>query len=257
MLRFRPIRVTVLVVTLAMTTSRGGNCQGRDSTLAAPPVGHGIAASNSPSIPEQVIEGANAALMGRVGSQFALEYVALDLSGCRYWAPDEAESLDLRDSAGERGGVPKRSPALALPRRSSSPQTAHWILTYQLRIPSKPWVAGRITVLVDSTGAAVGAPAVAGIGDCVRHPEECTFSVDENSARRLAESSGLQAGLRPWKTGFQWVARPTPCYAWIVENALRLEADSCNGEGDTAVIDANTGRHLTTEHWIRTCDFSR
>src|SRR5207249_7693647 len=141
------------------------------------------------------------------------------------------------------------APALVLPPRLGG-NTPRWMLAYKLEMPSKPWVEGNISFEVDSAGAWVGDLGFYGISDCINHPEECTFSVKQESAVRTAKRAKFEAGLKEWTAEFQWqaVAQPSS-YAWIISNTLSLSRDGCSGSGQSMIVDASTGKILTTTNW--------
>jgi len=166
--------------------------------------------------PREVFEGARTEVVAHVGERFFTECLTLDSAGCAL-----------------------------VPDWIGRSRVYLWALTYSLKIPKKPWVRGTIRAEVDTTGTAIAGRSVDGIGNCVQHPEECAFPVDEKTARAIAQRAGLKPGLEPWRTEFRWGKWPRPCYAWVVANTLRSDGSG----GDDATIDANTGEILGVAHW--------
>jgi TonB family protein len=174
--------------------------------------------------PPQVLNGARAAVIARVGQEFFSKNLSLDSSGC----------VSVRGRWIRR---PEWEPE-------------HWTMAYALRMPGRPWVKGTIRVDVDSGGSILPGHAVEGIGDCARHPKECDFSVNEGMARKVATRAGLEAGIGSWEVGFQWVTAPRACYAWVVRTTLVDGTDEERG-GKSAIIDAASGRLLGIFPWGR------
>lgn len=167
--------------------------------------------------PPSVLEGGRGAVTARVGEKFFATSLLPDTAGCAVvplW----------------RGAQKKYS----------------WALAYSLRIPDKPWVKGTVRVELDSTGAPIPGHEIDGIGDCMRHPEECAFGIDEAAARRIALRAGLKQGLGPWRAEFCWESRPKPRYVWDVANTL--QSDGLGGE--SVRIDANSGKVLGIGPWL-------
>ncbi len=186
-------------------------------------------------IPREVIEGARAALVSRVGEDFAATHLPLDSTGCVYVPAFKADSAVVAHLD-------------AHTRATRAPEEAHWTLTYRLRMPDRPYVQGTVTVDVDSTGRPVGERGIVGIGDCARHPEECGFSIDSTAAVTIARRGGLEPGVEPWRVHFFWAAYPTPRYAWVIQNTTR--SVQYHVEGQIWFIDANSGEIVARHMWI-------
>lgn len=214
-------------------------------------------AATSPSpvgaIPERGLAGARALLIARVGGDFFAKYLTLDSTATRYWPNCEA-------GYPRKARPPTRREGVAPEQQAPAPVAAHspcWSLSYRLRMATKPWVGGSVSLDVDSTGALVGTGGIRGIADCVNHPEACTFAVDRATAIEAAKRAGFEAGRTPWEVLFAWVSGiPVPSYHWTIKNMTKLEADSCSGEGRIMVIHSGTGEVLTTQMWGRNCDFA-
>ncbi len=188
-------------------------------------------------VPREVIDGAWAALVLRVGEEFAVAHLPLDSTGS-VWVPSYKP-----DSA----VVAHMSPSW---RATRAPEEAHWTLSYRLRMPNRPYVHGTVTVDVDSMGRPVGERGIVGIGECARHPEECRYSVDSTAAVMIARKGGLEPGVEPWRVRFGWVAPPTPRYGWSITNVIRRAG--YQSEGREWIIDANSGQIVARLGWSET-----
>ncbi len=186
-------------------------------------------------VPREVIGGARAALVSRVGEEFAAAHLPLDSAGCVYVPAYKADSTVVAHMD-------------AHTRATRAPEEAHWTLTYRLRMHDRPYVRGTVTVDVDSTGRPVGERGIVGIGECARHPEECGFSVDSTAAVTIARRGGLEPGTEPWRVHFFWAAYPTPRYAWVIQNTTR--SVQYHAEGQIWFIDANSGEIVARHMWI-------
>ena len=114
-------------------------------------------------------------------------------------------------------------------------------LRYRLQSPTQPWVRGFVWIYVDSVGQRAGEREITGVSNCVRYPEECTFKYNHWSAEHFARFAGLQRGIAPWRTSFEWADYSSPpCYVWIVRNTLS-STEAYTG-GELIAIDASTGR---------------
>jgi hypothetical protein len=203
--------------------------------------------SEPKTVPVPVLQGARAIVVAKMGEDFLKKYLSLDSARSAYY-PARDNGLEL------------------------TYQPSHWTVMYRVRIPSKPsfegWVhipvdslgnlsndiAWRPGVVVDSTRRASLPNPIYGGCDCLNHPEECTFAVDESTAVEAAKRAGLAEGIRPWKVRFHWVAYgPVPCYHWVIENTLHLGADSCTGGGEILFVSSSTGRVLAKHGWSSIC----
>ena len=192
--------------------------------------------------PPRILDTARAAIVSKVGEEFFTKYLAQN--GCRYYPREESPPAAWPSKGRQLILIP-----------SVGPKRPFWSVEYRLRVPSKPWVDGPVSVEVDSTGSVVG--RIDGICDCVQRPSACDFSVNESTAVEAAKRAGFDPGLRPWKVQFQWVAIiPVPCYEWVISNTLHLQTDGCSGDGEALIIDASTAEVLTksSHGWI--CDFA-
>lgn len=202
-------------------------------------------------VPKRILTGAQNLLVSRVGREFFRKYLALDQRGCAYlFIEDSVAGSPERSRRGDASLAPLRNrrPAEGLTENSRPPKVSRWMLRYNLLVLRKPWVRGTVTVFRDSVGVALGPLPVDGVSDCIRHPEECTFSITEANARRIAKSAGLSEGITPWKVSFQWDRfASVPCYVWMVSNTLTTDSTGFSGHFETMLISASTGRVLTTE----------
>jgi len=127
-----------------------------------------------------------------------------------------------------------------------------WGVTFQLVVPSRPFVRGLITVFVDSTGAPIDSVNITGIGNCATNPQKCEFPIDEKQARAIAKRDGLEPGIRPWDVHFTWNRKGL--YLWGVSNTLHVLPDGCSANGHDLLIDASDGHIYAKDMvWMRTC----
>ena len=210
--------------------------------LAASPTAFGQSVSGRTVPAQRILSGGDARISARVGEGFFAKYIRLDLNRSSYWAgqlrkPPAGNFGSESDSERQSWYV-----ASTVQRWERPYQTPHWTLVYAFRIPEKPWVRGTIEIDLDSTGVQVGRRGIVGIGRFANHPEECQFSIDQNTAHDIARRRGLEKGLSPWSALFLWQNSPYPGYVWRIKNTLRMETHLSAGR--QVVIDANTGLAL-------------
>ena len=105
-----------------------------------------------------------------------------------------------------------------------------------------------IGFLLDLNGDLIEEADFDGLLDCVNEPAECVVEVTEEQARHIAQSAGLEPGIRPWKTSFHWHAG-VKTYVWTVQNTLYVGQDRWSGR--TALMDANSGELYLIGEWRR------
>jgi len=201
-------------------------------------------------IPNQILAGGKNILISRVGRDFYKRHLTLNLARCAHWTVDDS-ATDGRGLPGKQHPPPESQNGFTAARESLATKLSalpRWGLSYDLTVISKPWVQGTVFVSMDSLGAACGPVPVYGVSDCVRHPEECTFSVTKERARRIAKSAGLSKGIAPWRVSFQWDRyAKVPCYVWMVSSTLSADSNGYPTHSETKLISASTGRVLTTD----------
>jgi len=170
-------------------------------------------------VPASVIPGAVKHLKARVGDRFYRKCIIL--SDDRPLWVVEPPPEDINSNSRH-------------PRMMGS-----WKVHFNLADPSKSFVRGLITASVDSSGLPVESFPVEGIGDCVEHPEECRFPIDEKKALQIAKRDGLKRGIGPWEANFVWNYR-SERYLWVVKNTLHDRGGGYK-DGDILSIDAATG----------------
>jgi TonB family protein len=208
-------------------------------------------------IPGRIIESGRKYLIERVGRDFFEKYITLDSDHC-YLSPVtvNAGHPSVRSIAGraDNAEAAPAQPPVRLPRLGGN--SPRWALEYKLAVPSKPWVKGNVSFEVDSAGAWAGGVGFYGVSDCVHHPEECTFSIEREWAVETARHARFGVGLKEWTVQFQWQAVVQPSsYAWVISNTLYLGPDGCSGSGQSLIVDASTGKILTTTNLSWICDF--
>jgi len=186
--------------------------------------------SESPyPIPDGVLASADEYAISKVGQAF--------FDSCMTWSPGLScyRSLD--------GAINPNSPDwLQYPR---------YVVIYKLSIPGKPFVDELVVVNIKEDGGWFEDTAHdEGLPDCVSHPGECEFPIDEATAIEIARDAGLQAGRKPWMADFRWFGHEHRTYAWRIRNEL----GQSHGEfvlvdaNDSAVIEKNTWRVILEGH---------
>lgn len=183
-------------------------------------------------IPDFVIEKSNQFVISRVGEDFFKKYISLDYTHSRYWLPDEFCIQNLS------------SCAIHL-------QEPYYDMVYSLKIPEKPYVAASLGFPIDTKGNVINVENYAsGIPECVTHPEECIFPIDEMQAIQIARDAGLEEGIRKLETSFHWFAGDLKTYVWTVSNMLyKSSVPSHEASGKIVVIDANSGKVCEVSGW--------
>lgn len=125
-----------------------------------------------------------------------------------------------------------------------------YLLSYRLYVPEKPFVKGQIRFTVDTLGNVNQNLEIFGIPECVQNPSDCKFSIDEKSARVIAEQYGLEKGVKDWKCTF--IFDPVfGKYVWNINSTL-TESEGEFGyraSGQDIIIDSSTGKVLAKNDW--------
>lgn len=125
-----------------------------------------------------------------------------------------------------------------------------YLLSYKLYVPEKPFVKGEIRFTVDTLGNVNQNLEIFGIPECVQNPSDCKFSIDEKSARVIAEQNGLEKGVKDWKCTF--IFDPVfGKYVWNINSTL-TESEGEFGyraSGQEMIIDSATGEVLAKNDW--------
>lgn len=125
-----------------------------------------------------------------------------------------------------------------------------YFLSYKLYVPEKPFVNGQIRFTVDTLGNVLQNLEVFGIPECIKNPGDCKFSIDEKSARAIAEQNGLEKGVKDWKISFLFDPMLRK-YVWNI-NATITQSEGEFGyraSGKEMVIDSSTGEVLLLNEW--------
>ena len=124
----------------------------------------------------------------------------------------------------------------------------YYFLTYRLLMPDKPYVNTIIQFSIDSIGNVVMDRDIIGIPDCL--DGGCNFNVTEAQAIKIAKDSGLEKGIKPWKTGFLWDPNLKQ-YTWhILSTSSELQnSERFMGYGKEIIIDPNSGLVLEMNDW--------
>ena len=180
-------------------------------------------------VPAEALAGAREYAISKVGEAFFDAYMT--------WNPALScfRELDPR-----RLGLANAPDWLKYPR---------YIIIYNFRIPEKPYINEIVVVNIKEDGGWFQDVAHdEGLPDCVSHPGECDFPIDEAAAIEIARGAGLQDGNALWRADFRWFGRRHHTYAWEVQNDL--------GErhGESVLIDANDGAVINVGEWRITVD---
>ncbi len=125
-----------------------------------------------------------------------------------------------------------------------------YFLTYKLFVPEKPFVQGNIRFTVDTLGNVKQNLEIFGIPECIQKPSDCKFTIDEKSARAIAEQNGFEKGVKDWKVTFIY----DPVYGRYVWNINSTLSEN-EGEfgyrayGKEMIIDSSTGEVLSKNDW--------
>ena len=124
----------------------------------------------------------------------------------------------------------------------------YYFLTYRLIMPEKPYVNTVIQFSIDSTGNVIKDRDIIGIPDCVEGG--CNFSITEEQAIKIATDSGLDKGVKPWKTGFLWEPKLNQ-YTWHIlsTSSESQSSEGFRGYGNEVIIDPNSGLVLEMNDW--------
>ena len=164
-------------------------------------------------VPIDVLKKANAFIISKTGEEFFDNYIAPDFVRTKYTPP-------------------------------------YYNMTYNLRMPEKPYVNNKITFTVDSVGNIVKERDIIGIPNCNAHPSQCNWNLDMEAAIDVATKYGLEKGVKDWQVDFIWNPE-RQIYVWHIVTVLReIEGDyGYRGIGKDMVIDPVTGDILTVNDW--------
>jgi hypothetical protein len=125
-----------------------------------------------------------------------------------------------------------------------------YFLSYKLYIPEKPFVKGEIRFTVDTLGNVNQNLEIFGIPDCIQNPSDCKFTIDEKSARVIAEQNGLEKGIKEWKCTFIYDPLLGK-YVWNINSTLTKNEGEFGyrASGQEMVIDCSTGEVLSINNW--------
>jgi hypothetical protein len=124
----------------------------------------------------------------------------------------------------------------------------YYFLTYRLIMPDKPYVNSVIQFSIDSTGNVIKERDIIGIPDCIEGG--CNFNVTEEQAIKIAKDSGMEKGIKPWKTGFLWDPKLKQ-YVWHIlsTSSESQSSEGFRGYGKEIIIDPNSGLVLEMNDW--------
>lgn len=125
-----------------------------------------------------------------------------------------------------------------------------YFLSYKLYVPEKPFVKGEIRFTVDTLGNVNQNLEVFGIPECVQNPSDCKFTIDEKSARVIAEQNGLEKGVKDWKCTF--IYDPVfGKYVWNINSTITENEGEFGyrASGQEMIIDCSTGEVISKNDW--------
>lgn len=126
----------------------------------------------------------------------------------------------------------------------------YYEMAYKFYMPDKPYVNATIKFTVDSVGKVLMNRDIVGVPSCKNFPEECDFNIDEQTAKQIASSMGLEEGVREWDIGFMWDFK-FERYVWRLLSTLNEFGGEENykASGQEMIIDPNTGDVLALNDW--------
>lgn len=126
----------------------------------------------------------------------------------------------------------------------------YYEMAYKFFMPEKPYVEAIIKFTVDSVGNVLKNRDIVGIPRCKNYPEECDFSIDEQSARQIAADMELKEGIKEWDAGFMWDFKYKR-YIWRIISTLTEYDydDNYKATGQEMLIDPTTGEVLALNGW--------
>ena len=126
----------------------------------------------------------------------------------------------------------------------------YYEMAYNLYVPEKPYVNTSITFTVDETGKVVESRDIIGIPNCANNPKLCDWQVDKDGAVQIAESEGLEKGIKDWQIAFLWNPE-RQIYVWRILTVIReFQGDfGYRGSGKEMLIDPVSGEVLSLTGW--------
>jgi len=168
--------------------------------------------------PRQVYPTGKAAIVSRMGAEIVEKYVT----------PGSAQYFEPMPGCVEK---PESC--------SEAVRKPYAMVTFRFHMPEIPFVDVEISCIVDrdlKVWELFGAP------NCITHPRECKFPIDERAARGIASEAGLEPGRGEWRAKFGWNSG-FESYIWGISNKLY------ENSGRIVLIDANDGRVLRIDEW--------
>jgi hypothetical protein len=174
-------------------------------------------------IPDCIVEKSNKLVISRLGKAFFQEHVVFQPALSSY-------------SEGDSHCIQNPSSCVAFVAKP------HYRMAYTITVPDLPGRELPAGIVVDAAGNLAPGAEIDGLPDCVHDPGECAFKVvDEASAIAIARQSGLEPGVKEWRTHFHWYGGELKTYVWTVENMLTVDESTGQSSGRTMLIDANSG----------------
>jgi hypothetical protein len=168
---------------------------------------------NETDVPLHVLQEANLFIVSKTGAEFFHNYIAVDNVKTKHSPP-------------------------------------YYEMVYNLYIPEKPYVNTSITFTVDEAGKVVESKDIIGIPNCNKNPLLCDWQVDSDGAIRIAETEGLEKGIKDWQFAFVWNPE-RQIYVWRILTVIReFQGDfGYRGSGKEMLIDPVSGEMLSLTGW--------
>ena len=164
-------------------------------------------------VPSAVLNKANEFIISKTGEEFFNKYITPDFARTKYNPP-------------------------------------YYEMAYRFYMPEKDYVVGEIKFITDSTGNVLKDKDIIGIPNYKQKPYECNFTVDKDSAIKIAKENGLKEGIKAWDVGFIWNPK-RQIYVWHVLSTLHEQKGDFGfrGNGQEAIISPVTGEVLEMHDW--------
>ena len=164
-------------------------------------------------VPLHVLQEANLFIISKTGAEFFHNYIAVDNIKTKHSPP-------------------------------------YYEMVYNLYIPEKPYVNTSITFTVDETGKVIESRDILGIPNCNKNPSLCDWQFNRDGAVQIAETEGLEKGIKDWQIAFVWNPE-RQIYVWRILTVIReFQGDfGYRGSGKEMLIDPVSGEVLSLTGW--------
>jgi len=181
-------------------------------------------------IPDSIISKANNFIISKVGEQFFNSYIKYDSNNSRY-SPADSFCVEHPSSCAEYLLKP------------------YYNFVYKFKIPEKEFVDEIIEFVTDTLGNVVLSREVFGIPKCPTNDCWDNFPlIEKDEAITIAQSKGLEEGIRDWSVSFHFYAGEYDNYVWEMSNTLYQS--SSESRGKTLLVSADNGKIVQSSSWI-------